>query len=99
MKHRVHHWHISNREPLYIYLNGKLILTLKNYKNMATLSIDIEDNAVDLTTLVADFQTAYTALKGATISNLAQALTDLDTAETALAAFQITFTASVPPAA
>lgn len=64
---------------------------------MATISIDVEDNSADLATLVTNFQTAYAALQASPLSGLTQALADLTTASDALAAFQITFTASVPP--
>ena len=64
---------------------------------MATISIDIEDNAGDLTTAVSNFQTAYDALQNSTLANLGTALADLQQAQTALAGFQISFTASVAP--
>lgn len=91
--------HHYERENLDVYINRKLILTIKNIQKMATISIDIEDNEADLQTLVANFQTAYAALQNATLSNLTQTLADLTTASDALAAFQISFTASVPPSA
>jgi hypothetical protein len=96
MKHRHHHHHPFENEDLYVYINGKFSLIIKNIEKMATVSIDIEDNQADLTTLVTNFQTAYTALQNSTLSGLSQALADLSTAEAALAAFQISFTASVP---
>lgn len=90
---------INKHCDLCVYLNGKEVLTIKNSKKMAIISIDIEDNQTDLATAVANFQTAYDALQNSTLANLSTALTDLQTANTALAAFQITFTASVAPTA
>ena len=61
--------------------------------------IDIEDNQSDLTTAVGNVKTAFTALQNSTLAGLSQALADLETAVNTLDAFQITFTASVPPVA
>lgn len=103
MKHRCHHVHHPKhyRENIDVYIKGKLVLTIRNIKHMAVIQIDIEDNEADLQTAITNFQTAYTALQNSTLSNLGTALADLQTANDALAGFQINFTASVvntPPA-
>jgi hypothetical protein len=101
MKYRHSYCHRFEHENLCVYLNGKEVLTIKNIEKMANISIDIEDNQTDLATLVTNVQTAFTGLQNSTLSGLSQALADLETALNALAAFQISFTASVapPPAA
>ena len=96
MKFRCTHNNHKHHESLDVYLNGKLSLTIKNIQKMATISIDIEDNAPALATALSNFKTAYDALQAAPLSGLGQALTDLTAANDALRAFQITFTASVP---
>ena len=98
-RHQYHPHHHSWRESLDVFINGKLKLTIKNIQKMATISIEIDDNEADLDTAVANFQTAYDALQASTLANLGQALADLQTAQTALAGFKISFTASVPPTA
>jgi hypothetical protein len=94
MKRSISHYHQYDADYC-VCRKGQIIFTLKNIRAMATINIDVEDNGADLATLVTNFQTAYTALQAATLSGLSAALTDLDTAQAALAAFQITFTASV----
>jgi len=71
----------------------------KKYKVMEKVTIDINSNVADLQTAVANFQTAFAALQGSTLANLTQALADLDTAQQAIAAFQLSFTVSTEPAA
>ena len=76
-------------ENLYVHINGKKVLTIKNIQKMAIISINVDDNQADLDALKsqitqasADFQTA---------------LTNAQAAIAAFEAFQITFTASVAP--
>lgn len=88
MRRRTHHE--THGETVEVFLNGIWKFTLNNYK-MATISIDVEDNAADLATLIGNFNTALT--------NAQTAVTAVQDAATALSAFQITFTASVVPAA
>lgn len=97
MKYRYSHHHHDEHGNLYVYLNKKLTLIIKNFEKMSIIQIDVEDNAPDLATAVANFQTAYDALQASTLANLTTALADLQTANAALAAFQISFTASVVP--
>lgn len=96
MKHRFSHYHQYNADYCVLYKEQE-ILTIKNIQAMSTISIDVEDNQADLTTLVTNFQTAYTTLQASPLSGLSDALTALTTASDALAAFEITFTASVVP--
>ena len=82
--YRNHH----KRENLYVYLNEKLVLTIKNIKKMATLSITVEDNQTDLDALKARVQPAADALTAA--------ITELQAISAEFAAFQISFTVSTP---
>lgn len=68
-------------------------------REMATISIDVEDNEAELITLVGNFQSAYSALQSATLSTLGSTIADLQAASDALVAFKIQFTASVANAA
>lgn len=97
MRHRFHH-HLHKHdgfdceaEELYISLRGQELACLIITKDMATISIEVDDNAADLAPLVQAVADASTAVE--------TALTALKTASDALAAFQITFTASVGPEA
>lgn len=92
----VHHHNHFGRYDLYVYINGGLKLIIKNIKKMANVIIDIEDNQSDLTTAVDAVSSAITALEGATLSGVADALAALNTAQSAISAFKISFTASVP---
>lgn len=94
MKQRCHHRNVWKYDFFEIYLKGRYVTTLKT-KDMAIISIDIEDNAAEFATLVTNFQHAFTALQNSTLTGLPAALADLETAEIALASFQISFTASV----
>lgn len=60
--------------------------------------LDVEDNQADLTTAVSAVGTAITALENATLSGVQDALNALNTAQSALASFQISFTATVQQA-
>jgi hypothetical protein len=88
MRHCSHH-HVHG-ETIRVYLNGKLSLTLKKYK-MQTISINVDDNQADLDALKQRAQAASDAITAG--------ITELQTVGAELQAFQITFTASVPPAA
>lgn len=95
MKFRHTHQHHSRGTTLVVYIQGKKVLTIKNIKKMATISIDIEDNDADLQTAIANFKTAYDGLQSSTLAGLPDALAALTTANDALAGFKISFTASV----
>jgi hypothetical protein len=84
--HRHHYFH---RENLDVYINGKLVLIIKNIQKMATISIDIEDNQADLDTLKTQIADSVTALSTAIEAGNA--------ALASLQSFQISFTASVVP--
>lgn len=66
---------------------------------MAQITIDVEDNSADLSAATSALSTAVTNLQNSTLAGLPQALTDLETAVTAVVGFQISFTANVVPAA
>lgn len=83
----IYHHH-NKKENLYVYLNGKKVLTIKNIQKMATLSITVEDNQADLDSLKQQAQAASDAVNSA--------IAQLQTVASALAAFQISFTVSAP---
>jgi len=85
--HSYHHH--SRKENLYVYLNDKLVLTIKNIKKMATITLDVEDNQADLDTLKGQIADSVTALSTAIEAGNA--------ALASLQAFQIAFTVSVVP--
>lgn len=88
MRYRHKHRPLPN-QSLYLYINGKLILTIKRIKTMANIIIDVEDNQAELDALKAQAADALTAITDGITK--AQAVAD------ALQAFQISFTASVAP--
>lgn len=73
--------HRHDGKTVHVYINGKLKLTLKNYK-MATISLEVQDNQTDLDTLKQQVASAEAALSAALA---------------AIQSFQISFTASVTP--
>jgi hypothetical protein len=93
--HHVQHHHKKRRENLKIYLNGVLVLIIKNIQKMQTISINIDDNQGDLDVLKGQIADSVTALSSAIEAGNA--------ALASLQAFQISFTASVattqPPTA
>lgn len=80
--------HHNKKDNLYVYLNYKKVLTIKNIKKMATLSITVTDNQADLDALKAQIKSASDAL-----TSTIQAA---QTALAALEAFEISFTVSAP---
>lgn len=80
--------HHNKKDNLYVYLNHKKVLTIKNIKKMATLSITVEDNQADLDAIKEQAKAASDAVDSA--------ITQLQTVAAALAAFQINFTVSTP---
>jgi hypothetical protein len=86
-RHTYRHHH--KRQNLYVYLNGKLVLTIKNIKKMADLTLKVTDNQDELDALKGQVNDAVTALTAAIESG--------QTALASLQAFQISFTAEVVP--
>lgn len=91
MRHRYHRVHHGHDDVLYVYLDGKKVLTIKNLFKMAQISINVDDNEADLDLVKQHVAAAAAALSDA-ISAGQSALAELQ-------AFQISFSVSTDTAA